>query len=104
MRWILTGEEFGAEEAHRIGLAQEVALDGAAAFDRAKQIAHTIADDCAPLGVRTALASAHRAREEGDKAAIDQLLPDVEKLFTTADAAEGVQSFIERRKAVFSGR
>src|SRR3984885_13624400 len=46
MRWLLTGDEFDAAEAHRIGLVQQVA----------------------------------------------------------ADAAEGVQSFIERRQAQFQGR
>jgi enoyl-CoA hydratase/carnithine racemase len=68
------------------------------------QIAQTIARDAAPLGVRTALASAHRARLEGERAAIEQLVPDVQRLFGTADAAEGVQSFVERRRAVFAGR
>jgi enoyl-CoA hydratase/carnithine racemase len=104
MRWILTGDEFDAEEALRIGLVQEIAPDSAAALERARAIARTIAEDAAPLGVRTIMASAHRARTEGDQAAFDQLAPDVVKLFGTADAAEGVQSFVERRKAAFAGR
>ena len=32
MRWILTGDEFDAEEALRIGLVQEVAADAGAAW------------------------------------------------------------------------
>jgi len=32
------------------------------------------------------------------------LRPEVTRLFATADAAEGVQSFVERRAAKFSGR
>jgi enoyl-CoA hydratase len=104
MRWILTGDELGAEEALRIGLVQEIAPDADAARERALSIARTIAQDAAPLGVRAALASAHRARLEGDQAAIDQLVPEVQRLFATADAAEGVQSFVERRPAVFAGR
>ena len=88
MRWILTGDEFGAAEAHRIGLVQEIAPD----------------PDAAPLGVRATLASAHRARDEGDAVAIAQLRPEVTHLFGTEDAAEGVRSFVERRRAVFSGR
>jgi enoyl-CoA hydratase/carnithine racemase len=103
MRWILTGDEFDAQEALRIGLVQEIAADGAAALERAKAIAVTIAEEAAPLGVRTILTSAQRARDEGDRAAFDQLAPDVVKLFGTADGAEGMQSFIERRKAVFTG-
>ncbi len=103
MRWILTGDEFDAAEAHRMGLVQEIAADADAALTRAREIAHTIADAAAPLGVRATLAAAHRARDEGDAAAIAQLRPEVTRLFGTADAAEGVQSFIERRPAKFTG-
>jgi hypothetical protein len=49
------------------------------------------------------LASAHLARAQGDAAAVDQLRPEVTRLFGSADAAEGVQSFIERRPARFGG-
>ncbi len=103
MRWLLTGDEFDAGEALRIGLLQEIAADAAEAQASARAIAHTIADRAAPLGVRAVLASAHLARTEGDGAAIDRLRPEMTRLFGTADAAEGVQSFIERREARFQG-
>ncbi|MHA7651209.1 crotonase/enoyl-CoA hydratase family protein [Mycobacterium sp. ML4] len=104
MRWLLTGDEFDAAEAHRIGLVQEVADDADAALTRAREIAQTIAERAAPLGVRATLESAHLARGQGEAAAIERLRPAVTELFATADAAEGVQSFIERRQARFSGR
>lgn len=104
MRWILTGEEFGAAEAHRIGLVQELAADGPAAVARATEIAALIASKSAPLAVRTVFASAHLAHAHGESAAIERLRPDLARLFSTADGAEGIQSFIERRDAVFTGR
>lgn len=103
MRWLLTGDEFDAAEAHRIGLVQEVAEDAAAALARAREIAHTIADRAAPLGVQATLASAHTARDRGEAAAIEGLVPAITELFASADAAEGVQSFVERRQARFQG-
>jgi enoyl-CoA hydratase len=95
MRWLLTGEEYDAQEAYRIGLVQEVTEPGKQ-LDRAIEIADGIATRSAPLGVRTTLESAHRALEEGDAKAAARL--------TTADGAEGMMSFIERRPAKFSGR
>lgn len=104
MRWLLTGDEFDADEAFRIGLIQEIAGDAAAAAAKAREIAHTIADRAAPLGVAAVLASAHLAGSDGDAAAVERLRPEVMRLFGTADAAEGVQSFVERREARFQGR
>jgi enoyl-CoA hydratase/carnithine racemase len=104
MRWLLTGDEFDASEALRIGLVQEVTPDPATALRRARDIAGTIAERAAPLGVAATLASAHAARDEGDEVAIERLRPEVRRLFGTADAAEGLQSFIQRREARFEGR
>jgi enoyl-CoA hydratase/carnithine racemase len=84
--------------------AQLEVVDGAdAARARAREIAHVIADRAEPLGIQATLASAHLARTEGDAAAVGRLRPEVTRLFGTADAAEGVQSFVERRPAQFRG-
>jgi enoyl-CoA hydratase len=103
MRWLLTGDEFDAHEAHRIGLVQEIAGSGDDAKARAREIAHTIADKAAPLGVQATLASAQLAVTD-QFAAVERLRPEVTRLFGTDDAAEGVQSFVERRAARFAGR
>ncbi|MDV6277071.1 crotonase/enoyl-CoA hydratase family protein [Rhodococcus erythropolis] len=103
MRWMLTGDEFDAAEAHRIGIVQEVADDGEHALARAVSIARSIAEKSAPLGVKTTLASAHNALTNGDEVAFQQLVPDISRLFTSSDGAEGIRSFVERRDAVFTG-
>jgi enoyl-CoA hydratase len=103
MRWLLTGEEFDAAEAYRIGLVQEVVEPGRQ-VDRAIELAAMIATKSAPLGVKTTLASAHRARLEGEAAAFARLEADVADLFDTEDGREGMLSFIERRDARFIGR
>jgi enoyl-CoA hydratase/carnithine racemase len=103
MRWLLTGEPYDAQEAHRIGLVQEVVEPGQQ-IERAIELADAIATRSAPLGVKTTLASAHRARLEGEAAAFARLESDMADLFETADGREGLLSFVERREATFTGR
>ena len=99
MRWLLTGDEFGAEEAHRIGLVQEVVETGRQR-DRAIEIAETIAAQ-APLGVAATIASARKALVED--AAARALMPEIMRLMASDDAREGLMSFLERRNAKFTG-
>jgi enoyl-CoA hydratase len=84
MRWLLTGDEYDATEAHRIGLIQEVTAPGAH-LDRALELAASIATRSAPLGVRTTLTSAQRAMTEGDAAAAGRLTDDMVALLQTEE-------------------
>jgi enoyl-CoA hydratase/carnithine racemase len=102
MRYILTGDEFGADEALRIGLVQEVVEPGHQ-LDRAIEIAEVIAAQ-APLAVRATLASARQAEREGYAAVIPRLVPMQSELIRSDDAREGLQSFVERRTATFTGK
>jgi enoyl-CoA hydratase/carnithine racemase len=102
MRWLLTGDEFGAAEAHRLGLVQEVVAPDRA-LPRAIELAERIAAQ-APLGVAATLRSARTAIRESEQAAFDQLLPELRALMATEDAQEGLASFVERRVASFKGR
>ena len=102
MRYLLTGDEFGAEEALRIGLVSEV-VDADRLLPRAIEIAETVARQ-APLGVRATLASSRLAVKSGEDAAAAALLPEIRRLMTSEDAAEGLSSFLERRAANFKGR
>jgi enoyl-CoA hydratase/carnithine racemase len=102
MRYLLTGDEFDAAEALRIGLVQETTAPGEH-IARATQLAETIAAQ-APLGVQATLASARLTIAEGEEAAKKQLQPEFVRLLQSADAQEGIQSFLERRPPQFRGK
>lgn len=103
MKFLLTGEEFGANEAYRIGLVQEVVPAGEQ-LNRAVEIAQRIARQ-APLGVQGTLANARAAqRAAAEQAAAEHLTGLLPAISTSQDALEGVASFLERREADFQGR
>ncbi len=102
MRFLLTGEEFGAAEALRIGLVQEVVPAGQHVA-RARAIAQLVAKQ-APLGVEGTLANARVAAEEGFAGGAAHLKTLLPKILASEDAAEGVASFLQRREATFRGR
>ena len=101
MRFLLTGEEFGAEEAFRIGLIQEITPIGKDT-QRAIELAELIAKQ-APLAVYATLANARVAAASGEQAATDHIRQILPEILASQDAAEGVQSFLERREGVFTG-
>jgi enoyl-CoA hydratase len=100
MRYMLTGDEWGAEEAHRLGLVQEVTPPGKQ-LDRALGLASKIAA-AAPLGVRATLTSAHLAIS-GEDAALQALGPAFQQILQSKDAQEAQRAFREGRKPVFHG-
>ena len=102
MRWLLTGDEFDAAEALRIGLVQEVVPAGEQ-LARAAALAETIAAQ-APLGVYATLASSRAALPGDEAAATGRLLPDLRPLMASDDVQEGLRAFAERRPGRFRGR
>jgi enoyl-CoA hydratase len=102
MRFLLTAEEFGAAEALRIGLVQEVVEPGQH-VPRAKALAQLIAKQ-APIGVQGTLANARLHEAKGQTAATEHLKELLAKVMNSEDAAEGMMSFVERREAKFTGR
>jgi enoyl-CoA hydratase/carnithine racemase len=102
MRWLLTGDEFDAHEAYRLGLVQEV-MASEDLLPRAIWMAERVAAQ-APLGVRAVLASARQTLDEGEMAAADSLPATAQRLLGTEDAAEGLRAMLERRDGHFKGR
>lgn len=102
MRWLLTGDEFDAAEALRIGLVQEVVPHGEQ-LTRALALAEVIAAQ-APLGVYATLASSRAALPESETTAGARLLPDLVPIMQTEDVKEGLRAFMERRPGSFTGK
>jgi enoyl-CoA hydratase len=101
MRYMLTGDEYDADEAHRLGVVQEATPPGKQ-LDRAIELANHIAAN-APLGVRATLASARQAIGSEDTAS-QALGPELQRLLQSEDAKEAQKALREGRKPVFRGR
>lgn len=102
MKVLLTGEEFNAQEALRLGFIQEIVPAGTQ-FERAMALADTIAQQ-APLAVQATIENARSSLGNGPLVAASRILATQQRLYNTDDAKEGVQSFVEKRSARFSGR
>ncbi|WFU44838.1 crotonase/enoyl-CoA hydratase family protein [Bradyrhizobium sp. CB82] len=95
-------DEFSAQRAREIGLVQEVVPAGQQ-VDRAMALAEIIARN-APLGIQVTKEAAAKYIEGGEAAAIAYIPKIRDRVLNSADAKEGIQSFVERRAAVFQGR
>ena len=99
---LLTGDEFGADEALRLNFVQKV-VPATTVLEEALRIAQAIAEQ-APLAVVATRLNALKAVEHGPLAAMDEFVATQQRLSASEDAAEGVRSFIDKRPARFTGR
>jgi enoyl-CoA hydratase/carnithine racemase len=101
MEIILTGEQLSAHEAYRIGLVNQV-VSQQELIGAAETMARKITAN-APLALKLAMEAVHRGMETTH--AEGEFLEGI--LFglccTTADMKEGMQAFLEKRPARFSG-
>ena len=95
-------DEFNAERAYKVGLVQEVVPAGQQVA-RAMEIAGLIAKN-APLGIQVTKEAAVAYIDAAEQAGIAWIPKIRERVLGTEDAREGIQSFIERRAANFTGR
>jgi enoyl-CoA hydratase len=99
---LLTGDEFGAQEALRLNFVQKVVPAGQQ-LQEAIRIAEAVAAQ-APLAVVATRLNALKAVERGPLEAMAEFVPVQQRLSRTEDAAEGVRSFVEKRPARFAGK
>jgi enoyl-CoA hydratase len=102
MEILLTGRPMSADEAHRIGLINEI-VPAERLLSRAEELAREIADN-GPLGVQACKESVLRT----SGLALDEALQIegecARRVFSSEDAIEGPRAFMEKRKPVFKGR
>jgi len=99
---LLTGDEFNSAEALRLNFVQRVVPAGEQ-LQEALNIARAIAAQ-APLAVVATRQSVLKAVEQGPLVAMHEFISVQKTLSNSEDAEEGVQSFIEKRNARFSGK
>ena len=99
---LLTGRIFGAEEAARMGLVNEI-VPAEKLMARARELAATLMEN-SPSSLRATkkLLNDH-ARAELD-AQIEAAIRENASVRGTADFREGITSFLEKRKPVWSGK
>jgi enoyl-CoA hydratase/carnithine racemase len=102
LRILLTGGHLGAVRAHQIGLIQGLADDRTDLLARAHALAGEIAA-CAPLSVEAIKHIARAGRDLPIERSWAIAEPHAERVAASADAAEGVRAFAEKRPPRWQG-
>jgi methylglutaconyl-CoA hydratase len=99
---LLTGRLFDAQEASRMGLVSEI-VPAEQLMQRARELAALLMEN-SPSSLRaTKQLLTDHARAEPD-AQIDSAVRENAAIRTTADFREGIASFLEKRKPVWTGK
>ena len=102
MEILLTGERIDAQEAHRIGLVNEI-VPANRLLARAEELARLIADN-GPLAVQACKEAVIRTSGLPLDDAFQIENECGARVMRTEDAVEDPRVFMEKRKAVFKGR
>jgi len=102
MEWVLTGNQFTAQEAFQAGLVNRV-VPAASLLDEAKKLALEIAAR-PPIAVKMAKQAVARAQDLTLENGLDYERQCFFLLFATEDQKEGMKAFQEKRKPEWKGR
>jgi enoyl-CoA hydratase/carnithine racemase len=102
LRYILTGDLFGAKEAFDMGLASEIVPDSEVE-KRAVEMAQQIAA-LSPLAIRQAKEVVLRGMDAALDTGLALETKAIQILFSSQDQKEGMAAFIEKRKPKFQGK
>ncbi len=100
--WVLTADIYPAAEAHRVGIVNRL-FEPEELLDGTMKLVHTILSR-GPVAVRLAIETINRginmSQQEGEIMECDMF----GLAATTADMKEGMNAFLEKRKAEFTGK
>jgi methylglutaconyl-CoA hydratase len=99
---LLTGRLFGAEEAFRLGLLSEI-VPAEQLMTRARDLASILMENSSASLLATKNLLTDHARDEID-AQIQEAVRSNASIRETADFREGISSFLEKRKPVWTGK
>lgn len=102
MRYVLTGDLFGAKEAFDMGLVSEIVAD-AEVEKRALEMAVQIAA-LPPLAIQQAKEAVLRGMDAALETGLALETKSIQLLFSSQDQKEGMAAFIEKRKPKFLGK
>jgi enoyl-CoA hydratase len=102
MEMVLTGAQVSAQELHSLGLINRIVPKGEH-LTEALKLAKLVAEQ-APLAARMAKDAVLAAFETSLSEGLDIERKNFFLLFSTEDMREGMQAFIEKRKANFQGK
>jgi len=102
MYHLLRADEFAASRALELGFVQEIVPVGEQ-HSRANELAEEIAR-CAPLAVQEIKRAAAVYLSRGEDAAFQEIPTMRARTANSADFAEGIASFQDKRDAVFTGK
>jgi enoyl-CoA hydratase len=100
--WVLTGDMFSAEEAHRVGVVNRVFAPEELLEGTRKLMATILSRSpvAVRLGMETIARGFNMTQQEGEVIESDMF----GLASTTDDMREGMAAFLEKRKPVFKGR
>lgn len=101
-RYLLTGDEWSAQQSLQWGLVQEV-LPASEILARSMALAERICK-AAPLGVQGSLKSSRYLRAALEKEAIAKMFKDLQPIMASEDMQEGIAAFLQRREPLYTGQ
>ncbi|MEW6263303.1 MAG: crotonase/enoyl-CoA hydratase family protein [Thermodesulfobacteriota bacterium] len=98
----LTGRDFSAEEALKIGFITHLLENQAALYQKAEELAREIAD-CSPLAVTGVKDTLRFTRENGVKAGLEYVAQKNAAILICEDGLEAITAHQQKRKPKFKG-